>query len=118
MDPVLPTLPPHLAAPLAELALRELTQAGFGKADTTGRTEASIIADALGAPVAVFGFADDDRRTLRVAVASGWEPPPDPVAVEGVHTRDVSDREVADAALAGLAGLVDTASADPAALRR
>ena len=33
----------------AELALRELGQAGFGAVDATGRSEAAIIADALGA---------------------------------------------------------------------
>ena len=56
-------------------------------------------------------------RALGVRLVGDWAEL-DPVAVAGVHTRDVSDREVADAALAGLAGLVDTASGDPAALRR
>ncbi len=76
--------PPDLAAPLAELALRELAQAGFGEADATGRAEAAIVADALGVPAAVFAFADGDRQRLRVAAASGWEPPPEPIPVEGV----------------------------------
>ena len=82
--PVPSDLPPELAAPLAELALRQLAQAGFGEEDVTGRTEAAIVADALGAPAAVFAFADGDRRSLRVAVASGWEAPAGPVPVEGV----------------------------------
>ena len=81
---VLPDLPPDLAAPLAELALRQLTQAGFGSADTTGRTEATIVADALGAPAAVFAFAGDDHQSLRVVVSEGWEPPAEPIPVEGV----------------------------------
>ncbi len=41
-----------------------------------------------------------------------------PVEVPGAHTRDVGDREVADAALAGLAGLVAAATRDPDAFRR
>ena len=79
-----PTLHPDLAAPLAELALRELAQAGFGEADATGRTEAAIVADALGAPAALFAFADDERQSLRAGAVAGWEPPADPVPVEGV----------------------------------
>lgn len=77
------TLRPDLAAPLAELALRELAQAGFGEADATGRTEATIVADALGAPAALFAFADEGRQSLRTAAAAGWEPPAE-VPVEGV----------------------------------
>ena len=77
-------LPSELASPLAELALRQLAQAGFGKVDATTRTEASIVAEALGAPAAVFAFDDGDSQSLRVAVASGWDPPPDSLPVEGV----------------------------------
>ncbi len=81
---MIPSLPPDLAASLAELSLRELTQASFGEADATGRTEAAIVADALGAPAALFAFADGDRQRLRAAVTSGWEAPADPLPVEGV----------------------------------
>ncbi len=82
--PVLRSLPPSLAAPLAELALLELAQAGFGNVDATGRTEAAIVADALGVPAALFSFTSDDCQTLQATVVSGWEPPPDPIPVEGV----------------------------------
>ncbi len=78
-----PTLPPALAAPLAELALRELAQAGFGQADPTGRTEATIIAEALGAPVAVFALDAETPGTLRVAMHAGWGAAPETVPVEG-----------------------------------
>jgi PAS domain S-box-containing protein len=80
---VLASLPPDLAAPLAELALRELTQAGFGRADATGRTEAAIVADALGGPAALFAFADGGRGRLRVAASAGWAGAPGEVPVEG-----------------------------------
>ncbi|GAB5535045.1 MAG: hypothetical protein Rubg2KO_12940 [Rubricoccaceae bacterium] len=75
---------PHLASALADLALRELTQAAFGEADVTGRTEATIIADALGTSAAIFAFADDTHQTLRASIASGWEPTKDGIAVAGV----------------------------------
>ncbi len=78
-----PTLPPALAAPLAELALRELAQAGFGQADPTGRTEATIIAEALGAPAAVFALDADAPGTLRVATHAGWDAAPETVPTEG-----------------------------------
>ena len=77
------TLTAPLAANLADLALRELTQAAFGAADVTGRTEATIVAEALGAPAAVLAFADADQQTVRARVTSGWEPAEDAVAVEG-----------------------------------
>lgn len=77
-----PTLPPDLAASLAELALRELTQAGFGEADATGRTEATIIADALGAPAALFAL-DTASGQLVPRATAGW-PPSGPVPLEGV----------------------------------
>ncbi|WP_412069942.1 PAS domain S-box protein [Rubrivirga sp. IMCC43871] len=79
-----PTLPPALAAPLAELALRELAQAGFGEADATGRTEATIVADALGAPAALFAL-DADTGQLVPGATAGWEPQ-GPIPVEGVLT--------------------------------
>ena len=85
------SLPPALAAALAELALRELAQAGFGKVDATGRTEATIVADALGVPAALFAFADDGRQSLRAVIAAGWTPPDDPVPVAGVLA-DALDR--------------------------
>ena len=78
------TLNSPLATSLADLALRELTQAAFGAADVTGRTEATIVADALGAPAAVLAFADPERQRLHARVTSGWEPPAESVPVEGV----------------------------------
>ncbi len=78
------TLPPALATSLAELSLRQLLQAGFGNVDATGRTEAAIIAEALGAPAAVLVLDDADPARLRVAVASGWAPPDGSLPVEGV----------------------------------
>ena len=85
------TLPPDLAAPLAELALRELGQAGFGSVDATGRSEAAIIADALGTGAALFAFDDEEPEALRASVVAGWEAPPGPVPVEGV-LREALDR--------------------------
>ena len=64
--------------------MRQLTQASFGSQDTTGRTEAAIVADALGAPAVVFALDDHHPGALRVAVASGWDAPPEPVPIEGV----------------------------------
>ena len=81
--PVSHTLQPRLAAALADLALRELAQAAFGDADVSGRTEAGIVADALGAPAAVLGFADAERTTLRTTQTSGWTPTAEAVPVEG-----------------------------------
>ena len=81
---MLPPLRPGLATPLAELALRELSQAGFGQADATGRTEAAILSEALDAPVALFAFDGADEQTLRVVRQSGWAEAPDTVPVEGV----------------------------------
>ncbi|MEO0560375.1 MAG: PAS domain S-box protein [Bacteroidota bacterium] len=75
---------PHLAATLADLALRELTQAAFGAADVTGNTEATIIAEALGAPTAVLAFTDTDPRALYASMASGWEPPDESIPIAGV----------------------------------
>ncbi|WP_412061950.1 PAS domain S-box protein [Rubrivirga sp. IMCC45206] len=75
------TLPPALAVPLAELALRELAQAGFGEADATGRTEAMIVADALGAPAALFAV-DPDTGGLVSDATAGWASP-GPIPVEG-----------------------------------
>lgn len=77
-------LPPRFAVPLAELALRELSQAGFGEADATGRTEVMIVADTLAAPAAVLGYDGADHRALRVAAAAGWDAAPDAIPVEGV----------------------------------
>jgi PAS domain S-box-containing protein len=85
------TLPPDLSAPLAELALRELAQAGFGAVDATGRSEASIVADALGTGAALFAFDGTSHDALRVAVAAGWDAPTRSVPVEGV-LRDALDR--------------------------
>ena len=78
------SLPPSLAAPLAALALRQLERAGFEHADATGHTEATLIADALGAPAAVFAVTDDEPRLLRAVATAGWEPPAGPLPVEGV----------------------------------
>jgi len=74
----------HLAAALADLSLRELTQAAFGEADVTGRTEAAIIAEALGTSAAIFAFADGTHQTLQATVASGWQPTEEGIAVAGV----------------------------------
>ena len=39
---------------------------------------------ALGVPAAIFAFADGGQESLRVAGVAGWEPPPEPIPVEGV----------------------------------
>lgn len=56
-------------------------------------------------------------RDLEVELVGEWADLA-PVAVPGVHTSAVTDREVADAALAGLAGVVTAATRDPAAFER
>lgn len=76
----------------------------------------------LGLPVAdwVVEHAARTVRRLRglgVRLVGDWADL-EPVPVPGVHTREVSDREVADAALAGLAGLVAAATRDPDAFKR
>ncbi|MEM0961216.1 MAG: PAS domain S-box protein [Bacteroidota bacterium] len=77
-------LPPALAAPLAELALHQLSQAGFGDADATGQTEVAIVAEALGVPAGLLLLTDGRQRTLQIAAAAGWTPPTSEIAVEGV----------------------------------
>ena len=76
------SLPPALKAAVAELALRELTQAAFGGVDATGRTEATIVAEALGTPAALFSLVDDDRA-LRAGAVARWDGLPAELAVEG-----------------------------------
>lgn len=56
-------------------------------------------------------------RALDVGLVGDWADLT-PVAVPGVHTRDVTDRQIADAALAGLAGLVVAATSGPDAFKR
>ena len=76
------TLPPDLRAAVAELALRELTQAAFGGVDVTGRSEATIVAEAIGAPVALLSLVDDGRQ-LRAGAVAGWDGLPREMPVEG-----------------------------------
>ena len=75
------SLPPPLKAAIAELSLRELAQAAFGGVDVTGRSEATIIAEALDVPVALFSLVDDGRR-LRTTAAARWDGLPDVLPVE------------------------------------
>lgn len=81
------------------------------------RTEPS-----LGLPVADWVIEHSARTAkqlsgLGVRLVGDWADLA-PVEVPGVHPREVADREVADAALAGLAGLVVAATRDEDAFRR
>lgn len=76
----------------------------------------------LGLPVADWVVEQSARsveklRGLGVRLVGDWGDLT-PVDVPGVHPREVGDRELADAALAGLAGLVTAAVRDPSALKR
>ena len=67
-------LHPDYAFPLAELALCELSKAGGGEVPASGRSEAAIVADAVGAPAALFQ-TDGEGALVVVAASSGWTPP-------------------------------------------
>ena len=90
------TLNSPLAAALADLALRELMQAAFGEADITGRTEASIISEALRAPAAVLAFADAEQTSVRVRVAAEWEPVAETFPVEGAFAEALGQMSCLD----------------------
>ncbi len=77
------SLPPDLRAAVAELALRELTQAAFGGVDVTGRTEATIVAEALDVSAALLALVDDDRW-LRAEAVARWDGLPTELPVEGL----------------------------------
>jgi hypothetical protein len=77
---------------------------------------------ALGLPVSEWVVEQSARtvtrlRGLGVRLVGDWADLA-PVAVPGVHPREVSDRAVADAALAGLADMVVAATRDPDTFRR
>ncbi len=107
VSPVPPSLRSDLASALAELALRELAQAGFGASDLTGRSEAAILADALDASVAVLALAEGDSEDgparLCVAATARWDGLPDtlpavgPLADALARAESVALRPVPDA---------------------
>ena len=75
---------PDYAVPLAELALFELARAGAGELPVSGRSEAAIIADALGVPVALLAAHSDGPFKVEATAGLGTVPLPPTVAADGV----------------------------------
>ena len=71
---------PDYAFPLAELALCELSKAGAGEVPASGRSEAAIVADAVGVPAALLAPVEGG---LAVEASSGLDPLPGTVPADG-----------------------------------
>ncbi|MEL6614159.1 MAG: PAS domain S-box protein [Bacteroidota bacterium] len=78
-------LPPHLAAPLAELATAAIAEAAFGDADVVADSAVEAIGRALEAPVCVLSLDDlgGGERACRAEATWGADPPEAPFPVSG-----------------------------------
>lgn len=78
-------LPPHLAAPLAELATAAIAEAAFGEADVVASSAVEAIGLALDAPVCVFSLEDlgGGERACHAEATWGAAPPETSFPVDG-----------------------------------